>query len=468
MGRYAYAPRMAKLGWIGSVGLAVGASAGAAAAQFGLGYGLGIISWSPSLTDGPTTPDNVWLSSLAWTLWIAATSTVVGAICADRMSAGEIGAAPPRANGGQGDPTPPSGLATSMWRALLAVSAAVGASLSVALVLVPARAALRSDTATPQLIAVGYAAVGIIVGILIAVGALVARAAATNVLVTASWLWLLAIATVIDGVVVGRGLGTAPLGVWPFGGDTYFRSTFSLPGALLMLGVALIIGVGAAWRAAVRGDSRIGTSLSGALGPLLVAIAYFLTVPRLVGLDDPQFSAYLLAPYALIAGLTGSVLFVAALASREASRANSTGGGRRGFGRGRGRSIDDEATESLPVRIPLATTSKVRGRKTPPQPATVPATASASVPAPATPRPTGRQSAGSAQVTPPSAQVTSSTGSQTDKPVVGAQKTNSEPTEKSDPTEKTGVISSPVAVPANERSGDRNSDRTTERKRPRR
>ncbi len=461
MGRYAYAPRMAKLGWIGSVGLAVGASAGAAAAQFGLGYGLGIISWSPSLTDGPTTPDNVWLSSLAWTLWIAATSTVVGAICADRMSAGEIGAAPPRPSTDQGDPTPPSGLASSMWRALLAFSAAVGASLSIALVLVPARAALRSDTATPQLIAVGYAAVGIIVGILIAVGALVARAAATNVLVTASWLWLLAIATVIDGVVVGRGLGTAPLGVWPFGGDTYFRSTFSLPGALLMLGVALVIGVGAAWRAAVRGDSRIGTSLSGALGPLLVAIAYFLTVPRLVGLDDPQFSAYLLAPYALIAGLTGSVLFVAVLASRDASRAN--GGGRRGFGRGRARSIDDEATESLPVRIPLATTSK-RNRKGAPQPvpAAAPATASASVPAP---RPTGRQSAGTAQVPPPS---TPSGGSRPDKPVVVAQKTSSETSEKSDPTEKTGVVSTPVAVPTADRAGDRSSDRTTERKRPRR
>ena len=189
---------------------------------------------------------------------------------------------------------------------------------------------------TPQLIAAGYAVVGIIVGIAIAVCALVARAAAANVLITASWLWVLAIATVIDGVLVGRGLGTAPLGVWPFGDDTYFRSTWSLPGALLMLGVALVIGVGAAWRAARRGDSRIGTSLSGALGPLLVAIAYFLTVPRLVGLDDPQFSAYLLAPYALIAGLTGSVLFVAALASRERPGHAASGRPAGAFGRAPG------------------------------------------------------------------------------------------------------------------------------------
>ena len=68
---------MAKLGWIGSVALAAGASAGAAAAQFGLGYGLGVISWSPVAATGRETPDGVWLSSLSWTLWIAAISTMM-------------------------------------------------------------------------------------------------------------------------------------------------------------------------------------------------------------------------------------------------------------------------------------------------------------------------------------------------------------------------------------------------------
>ncbi|HEY9484212.1 MAG TPA: hypothetical protein VIR00_14745, partial [Micromonosporaceae bacterium] len=83
---------MAKLGWTSSVGLAVGTAAGAAAAQFGLGYGLGIISWMPGQSG---TSDEVWLASLAWTTFIAATSTVTGAVWADRRSAGEIGA-PPR------------------------------------------------------------------------------------------------------------------------------------------------------------------------------------------------------------------------------------------------------------------------------------------------------------------------------------------------------------------------------------
>lgn len=422
---YAYAPRMAKLGWMGSVGLAVGAAAGAAAAQFGLGYGLGIISWSPTLSDGPVTPDSVWLSSLAWTLWISATSTVVGAICADRRSAGEIGAAPPRISPELGGPTPPGVLATSMWRALLAVSAAVGALLSVALVLVPARAAIRTDTSTPQLIAAGYAVVGITVGIAIAVCALIARAAATNAIVTASWLWALAIGAVIDGVAAGRGLGTAPLGAWPFGGDTYFRSTFSLPGAVLMLGAALLIGAGAAWRAALRGDSRIGTSVSGALGPLLVAVAYFLTGPRLVGLDDPRFSAFLLAPYALIAGLTGSLLLVATLASRESSRHGAQPGWQ--FPRRpKKRSVNDSATEGTPVRIPLATVSKSRDETT--------------VPIVARPQPAGKPS--------PTVQASA-------KPVVGAQPKASEAADKS------GIFSTPST------SGT-SSDATTDRKRPKR
>jgi hypothetical protein len=358
---------MAKLGWIGSIALAVGASAGAAGAQFGLGYGLGIISWSPTLSGGPSTQDGIWLSSLAWTTWIAATSTVVGAICADRRSAGEIGAAPPRPMADQLNPMPPGIWATAIWRALLAVSAAVGALLSVALVLVPARAAVRADTSTPQLIAAGYAVVGIIVGIVIAVCALAARAAAANVIATAGWLWALAIATVIDNVAVGRGLGTAPLGVWPFGDGTYFRSTWSLPGAALMLGAALVIGAGAAWQASRRGESAKGTSLSGALGPLLVAVAYFLTAPRLVGLDDPQLSAYLLAPYALIAGLAGSVLLVAIVASRESNR-QLLRAARDGSAAGLA------GEETVPVRIPLAPKRKPKASAAATVPTYVPVT----------------------------------------------------------------------------------------------
>ena len=127
--------------------------------------------------------------SLAWTLWIAASSTVIGAISADRRSLGDIGAAPPR---GSANPTV---LATAIWRALLAVSSAVGALLSVALVLTPAQLAGRTDTNAPELIASGYAVVGILAGIVVAVAALAARAAAANVIATAAWIWVLAAAS---------------------------------------------------------------------------------------------------------------------------------------------------------------------------------------------------------------------------------------------------------------------------------
>jgi hypothetical protein len=310
---------MAKLGWAGSVILAAGASAGAAAAQFGLGYGLGIISWTPQPSTGTETTDSVWVAGLAWTAFIATTSTVIGAISADRRSAGEIGAAPPKF--GTVAQTSPSMFASSIWRILLAVSAAVGALLSVALVLVPARAAVRPDTSTPQLTAASYAIIGILAGILIAVFALIARAGATNIVATGGWLWALAIASVIDGVLEGRGLGTAPLGVWPFNNNTH-APIWSQPAALSMLGVAFIIGAAVAWAGSRRGDSRFGTAVSGVFGPLLVLVAYDLTDP-LAGVNDSQMSAYVFAGQALIAGLFGSMLVVGIITARAQAQASA-------------------------------------------------------------------------------------------------------------------------------------------------
>ena len=59
----------------------------------------------------------------------------------------------------------------------------------------------------------------------------------------------------------------------------------------------------------------MGAAVSGVAGPLVVAVAYFLAAPRLVGIRPEQLSAHLLAPYAVLAGLAGSVT-VTALAQR--------------------------------------------------------------------------------------------------------------------------------------------------------
>jgi hypothetical protein len=309
---------MAVRGWGGSVATAIGVAAGAGAAQLGLGYGLGIIAWMPSVGG---TSEAAWVASLTWATWIAATSTVAGAICAYRLS----GAGRTRKSTVAGGPAtdPPPSLASGLWRAALAVSSAIGGLVTVVLVAVPARAAVRADTASPQTVAAGYAVIGVMIGLLVAIWATSSPAVAANVLGTVGWLWTLAVIAVIDGVLSGRGLTSAQLGVWQLTSDSgrfWFRDYFYWPGAALSLGSALLIGIFAARAAARQPAARVGAAISGISGPLLVAVAYFLAAPRLVGIRPEQVSAHLMAPYAVVAGLAGSAL-VAALAQRSEARA---------------------------------------------------------------------------------------------------------------------------------------------------
>ena len=85
-----------------------------------------------------------------------------------------------------------------------------------------------------------------------------------------------------------------------------------------------MIGALAARRAARPPERRVGAAVSGAAGPLVVAVAYLLAAPRLAGIAAEQVSAHLLAPYAVIAGLAGSVL-VTALAQRAERRGRRAG-----------------------------------------------------------------------------------------------------------------------------------------------
>lgn len=354
---------MAVRGWGGSVATAIGVAAGAGAAQLGFGYGLGIIAWLPS--DYVSGEAN-WVASLSWAVWIAATSTVAGAICAHRLSRprhttdpkdttdltdpgpGDTGLTDPGpagtgpANAGPRDPGPtgtgatylgsgqtrpaghprPSTLGGGLWRVVLAVSSAIGGLVTVLLVAVPARAAVRADASAPQTVAAGYALVGVLIGLLVAIWAISSPAVAANLLGTVGWLWALAVIAVIDDVLAGRGLVSAQLGVWQPTSDgerLWFRDYFYWPGAALSLGSALLIGMFAARSAARRPTARVGTAVSGVSGPLLVAVAYFLAAPGLVGIRSEQLSAHLLAPYAVIAGLAGSAL-VATLAQRSEAR----------------------------------------------------------------------------------------------------------------------------------------------------
>ncbi|MEU7822628.1 hypothetical protein [Catellatospora sp. NPDC049133] len=275
---------------LSSVAVAVGVAAAAGAAQLGVGYGLGVFSWVPTVHGGD---EAAWLASLAWTVWISALSVVLGAVVADRV----------------GRPTVQSSTAVRVLRrAALSIAAALGGLVVVALTAVPARVAERADTFAPHLIVGGYAIAGVLLGLFVSVAALIARSIAANVLATGGWLWLLAVTAVADGIAAGRDPVVAQLGSWPVTTDgPWFRSVY-LPGAAIAGVAAVLIGFLAALPAARRRDAQAGVALSGAAGPALVAVAYLLAAPKLTGALPEQLSAYLVAPYAVFAGLLGSVL----------------------------------------------------------------------------------------------------------------------------------------------------------------
>lgn len=338
---------MARRGWGTSITTALGTAAGAGAAQLGFGYGLGIINWTPPPDE--STAATAWTASLIWAMWIAATSTVVGAVCAQQLRrrsragdhatsnrSGSAEAEATSATTGPGDLDPAATTETrarhlpvdasdtdgALGRLALAAAAGFGALVTVLLTAVPARVAVVPGVTAPRDVAAGYATVGVLVGVAIAVWALHSRAAAGNVIATLGWLWLLAVVAVVDGVVAGRGLSSAQLGIWQLsaGGEgLWLRDWFYWPGAVLALGSALLIGVLVARRAPRHPDRQVGATASGAAGPLLVAVAYLVAVPDLAELAAGQASAHLIAPYAVIVGFGGSAL-VTALGNRADRR----------------------------------------------------------------------------------------------------------------------------------------------------
>ncbi|MEU4677267.1 hypothetical protein [Micromonospora sp. NPDC023737] len=419
---------MARRGWGGSIATAVGVAAGTGAAQLGFGYGLGIINWAPADAGAAR---GAWVASLVWATWIAGTSTLLGAICAYRLhertlTAGtvttrepdptEFGAgsdtATPQPDGsseparpgtaqldGQDDAMPADRRtgngAGSLRRVTLAVAAGLGGLVTVLLVAVPARVAVAPDTGTPQRLAAGYAAIGVLMGVLTALWALRSRAAAGNVIATVAWLWLLTVVAVVDGVLAGRGLASAQLGIWQISSDRpefWIRDYLYWPGAALSLGSALVVGVLAARRPARSAEHRIGAAVSGAAGPLFVAVAYLLAVPRLSAISPEQVSAHLIAPYAVIVGVGGSVL-VAALAQGRARRVESRAAApSTGTASGSERTVETSERATEPT-VPTGADPAVTARTT------VDSTGGAA----ATPSPTGTRPADGGDVTPPRA-----------------------------------------------------------------
>jgi hypothetical protein len=284
---------MAGRGWTRSIFLAGLGAAGTAAAQLGLGYGLGIISWAPIDGSDPAVT-GAWTASLGWASFIGATSVVVGAAVGDRNRARTMA----------------GGMQRVAWRLALALAASLGALLAVPLITVPASRVAIADNFAPHLLAAIYTIIGIVVGLIVALIALTSRAVAANVMSTAGWLWALAVVAVSGGIAVGR-IEYGQLGVWKFTHAGPVWHGFYVPGVLVLLGGALLVGGLAAYPGAARGDGRFGVVISGGMGPLLVVVAYVLASPHAGNAPFEQVSALHTAPFMVLAGLVGSAMVAA-------------------------------------------------------------------------------------------------------------------------------------------------------------
>jgi hypothetical protein len=315
--------------WITAVGTAIGVSAGAGAAQLGIAYGLGVITWAPA---APTDAPSAWYASLAWVTWLAANSTIIGALAGGLIGRSAASADSPDSAARSGSAAHSASAADSAsgarpvrqslavgWQVVLSLAAAIGALITVPLAALPARVAQQVDNAAPQFTAGGYAVAGVIIGLLVAIGALAGRAAAANVITLTALIWTIAVAAVIDGLRHGVAQPTALLGMWPLTDSAWLRGMVNVSGALAMLAIAFAVGALTAIPASRRGDNRVGVALSGAAGPVLVAAAYFLTTPGAAD-RNLQLSACLIAPYAVLAGIGGSVLVSSIGAAARRSR----------------------------------------------------------------------------------------------------------------------------------------------------
>ncbi|KHD76314.1 hypothetical protein [Actinoplanes utahensis] len=287
---------MADKGLTSQAATAAGIAAGTGAAQLGLGYGLGVIAWPVTATEA----ESAWLGSLGWATWITASATVLGAVIAGRLRAER------------------PGRWRALWRFVLSLASALGGLVPVMLIALPARSAVRADMLSPQLVAASYALAGLVAGLVIAFWAVSSGPVAANLIGTALWLWALALAGVAAELASGRDFATY-LTSWQFAesvspvryGGIYW------PSALLTLFAAFLIGLVAAAPAALRGELGLGTAISGAVGPLLVAFSFLTLAPQLTAATGPLQSAYLIAPYAVLAGIGGSALTVGLAKGRQ-------------------------------------------------------------------------------------------------------------------------------------------------------
>jgi hypothetical protein len=284
--------------WGKSLSITLGVAAAAAAAQLGIAYGFAILLWAKDFTERSGA---AWASNLTWVCWLAATAVVIGAIVGGRVT--EAAALPQNL----------------LTHAAVIVSSAVGALVTVPLVAVPARYAQLAGDMSPAYTAARIAVLGVVIGAVVSVGVLLGRPLAWNIVAINSWLWLLALGSVLVGLRSGTVPETVRLGIW---GDASGWLAVVVP----LLLVAFGIGAGLAYLAKRQGANRVAVAVCGTPGPVLIAVAYLIAGPGSRPETGSHLVPYLAAPYTVLAGLLGSLL-VAAIERPEPEPETAGNGG---------------------------------------------------------------------------------------------------------------------------------------------
>jgi hypothetical protein len=246
-----------------------------ASGQAGLAYGLTVLRWGQSFDAGR---QNLWSAQLTWVAWIAASSAALGAIAAVR--------APRRS-------APAPGPASRIGAAF---AATLGAAVTAALVLLPARAAHPPGAIDPGLTAAVAAGAGAIAGLVVALAAATVPPAAGNVVVTAVAVWALVLLRLTSGAEPGE-VRVGVAGNLPH----LFGRPWEMP-LIAVVAAALVAGY-ARW----VGVNRVGIAISGAAGPALFAAAYLIGGPGANRALHDQDHPHQAALIAVVAGLLVSV-----------------------------------------------------------------------------------------------------------------------------------------------------------------
>jgi hypothetical protein len=278
--------------WVRVFGAGFGAAALGAAAQLGVGYGLSAIELDRSFV----TYEQQWSIQLTWIAFF----TLVAAV------------------GGTAYAVSRARLVDKRRGVSVRAAAAIGAGLGTLLVMAPLTAypAINSKMSTH----VPALTVALVVATASLAGAGLAALTVTIAPLSTNMIWFTISAWVLAGVSLADAAPTlgrlyllpARLGVLDIAAlQPIPRATFTMPA------LALILGLAVALTGHLRGRQRIPVALSGAAGPLLVAIAYLLSGPGPQGMSV-QADAYLGAMIAVVAGLVPSVI-VAFLPRRQRS-----------------------------------------------------------------------------------------------------------------------------------------------------